>query len=205
MLCQTSHGVSLFLYTSESDSRCAQDYWFGEVRGALEFARNSFGIQETDWREIPDTLPGCFDDFIHPVPRAPGERQEALIQAADGEWEWVNALLLAGTNGNGMPLLMAIQCDEADIVQAMLNSGAEVNFDFADTTPLLHAIRGVHPRIVELLIMEGADVNKPASNGDLPLQVAMQNNSAKASDQERNAILDMLLSAGASTAPSPKS
>lgn len=192
MICQNPDGIYLFLYQSENDSSCQSDYWFETIKDTLEYGTDNFGIQEGQWSKIQDTVLDCFDDYIHPVPMKPDEREKALIQAADGELEWVNALLSAGTNSNGMPLTMAIQCNEPEIVQAMINSGADVNGDFANTTPLIRAISSSHPEIVEILIKAGADISKKASNGDSPLQVAMLKNRLNATDEERKAIIQML-------------
>jgi hypothetical protein len=195
MICQKQDGVYFFLYTSEEDSHCQHDYWFEQFADAIQYGIDHFGIEEKQWRKILDTVPGYFDDYIHPVPMKSEARKQALIQAADGEFEWVKALLSAGADSNGMPLIMAIQCDEPEIVKAMINSGADVNFDFANTTPLIRAISGTHPKIVEILIEAGADINKKASNGDSPLQVAMLKNRINATEEERKAIVQLLESA----------
>ena len=192
MVCQSPDGVYLFLYTSENDSSCQHDFWFEQVKDALEYGSDNFSIQEQQWVKIQDTTSGYYDDYIHPVPAKPDERHQALIQAADGELEWVKALLSAGTDSSGMPLIMAIQCNEPEIVQLMINSGADVNFDFATTTPLIRAISASYPEIVEILIKAGADINKKAKNGDSPLQVAMQKNRINATEEERKAIIQML-------------
>lgn len=192
MICQNQDGVFLFLYKSENDSSCQHDSWFEQLSDAFDYAVNHFQIQKQQWLKIPDTLPGCFDDYIHTVPLDPDERHKALIQAVDGELEWVNALLSAGTDSNGMPLIMAIQCRQPEIVQAMINSGADVNFEFANTTPLIRAISGTYPEIVEMLIKAGADISKRANNGKSPMETAMEKNRINATEEERNAIIHML-------------
>ncbi len=196
MICQSPDGIYLFLYESENDSSCQSDYWFKEVKDALEYGADHFGILEQEWVKIQDAISGCFDDYIHPIPMKPDEREKALIQAADGELGWVKALLSAETNPNGMPLIMAIQCNEPEIVKVMIASGADVNFDFADTTPLVHAINSSYPEIVEILIKAGADIKKKAINGASPFQVAMLKNRTDATNKERNAIIQMLQAFG---------
>jgi ankyrin repeat protein len=119
-----------------------------------------------------------------------------LIQAADGEIEWVKSLLSAGTDSNGMPLMMAVQCNQPEIVQAMIKAGADVNFEFEGNTPLIHAISSSYPEIVEILIQAKADIHKKARNGDMPSQVAMRGNRIDATDEERKAIIQLLESAG---------
>ena len=196
MVYQHASGVFLFLYGSEHDSSCQQDYWFRTVSATLEYATEHFGIPANQWSEIQDSVSGCFDDYIFPVPRKPAARQKALIQAADGEINWVKSLLSAGTDANGMPLMMAIQCNQPEIVQAMIDSGADVNFEFEGTTPLIRAISSSHPKMVEILISAGAAIHKKARNGDTPSQVAMRRNRIDATAEEREAIIQMLASSG---------
>jgi hypothetical protein len=196
MVCQTTDGIFLFLYESKNDSSCQNDFWFATVQDALEYATVHFGIPENRWSRIQDTVSGCFDDYVYPIPIKPAARQKALIQAANGELEWVRSLLSAGTNASGMPLMVAIQCNQPEIVQAMIKADADVNFEFDGTTPLIHAISSTYPEIVEILIKAGADVHKKARNGDSPLQVAKRRNRLDATDKEREAIIQMLASSG---------
>ncbi len=122
---------------------------------------------------------------------------QALIQAADSEPDAVRKLLAAGANPNGMPLIMAIQCDEAEIVQMMLAAGAEVNSPFQHTTPLVHAISASYPNIVDLLLRAGADVNQATPDGTIPLTAARTQGRTNATVHERNQIVEMLIKAGA--------
>ena len=50
----------------------------------------------------------------------------ALVQAADGYPDRVKELIEAGANVNGMPLIMAIQCDEAEIVRLLIAAGSAI-------------------------------------------------------------------------------
>ena len=122
---------------------------------------------------------------------------QALIQAADGEAAWVQELLAAGANPNGMPLIMAIQCGELVIVEMMLRAGADVNAHFSGTTPLIRAISSTYPEIVILLIRAGADVNQAAPDGILPLTSARAWGRANATAEEREQIVRQLIDAGA--------
>ncbi len=92
----------------------------------------------------------------------------ALVQAADGEETWARELLAAGASPNGMPLIMAIQCGELEIVRLFIAAGADIDRDFARTTPLIRAVTAGYPAIVQALIDAGADVNKRDEKG-LPL------------------------------------
>jgi hypothetical protein len=196
MVYQHESGVFLFLYESEQDSRQQQDYWFRTVSSTLEYATEHFGIPSNQWSEIQDSVSGCFDDYIFPVPRKPAARRKALIQAAVGDINWVKSLLSAGTDVNGMPLMIAIQCNQPEIVQAMIDSGADVNLEFEGTTPLILAVSSSHPKIVEILINAGAAIHKKARNGDAPSQAAMRRNRIDATDEEREAIIQMLAPSG---------
>ncbi len=122
---------------------------------------------------------------------------QALIQAADGDADAVRTLLTAGANPNGMPLIMAIQCDEAEIVQLMLAAGADMNAPFQHTTPLVRAITASYPDIVNLLLRAGANVNQAAPDGTIPLQAARTSGRSNITGQERDQIVQMLLEAGA--------
>ena len=196
MVCQTSTAVYLFLYASENDSCCQHDVGFRTVEAAVKYGKAKFGIEDDHWKKIQDTISGCFDDYINPVPIKPAARQRALIQAANGEIEWVKSLLAAGTDANGTPLIMAIQCNQPDIVQAMIDAGVNVNFEFEGTTPLIRAISSSYPNIVGILTEAGANIHQKTRNGDSPSQVAMRRNRLNATDEERQAIMQMLASSG---------
>lgn len=192
MICQRSENTSLFLFRSEQDSSCDEEQVFHHIQDAYRFAKKKFNILESQWIDIPNAPKGCYEDFFYAVYRDEGERREALIQAADGELEWVRALLSAGTDPNGMPLIMAIQANEPEILKAMIGAGADVNLEYQDTTPLIHAIRGRRPEIVRILIDAGANVLKPASDGKLPLQVAQEPSGTNSTEDERLKIILLL-------------
>jgi ankyrin repeat protein len=120
-----------------------------------------------------------------------------LIQAADGEPDTVHYLLAAGANPNGMPLLMAIQCGEREIVQMLIAAGADINAPFAQTTPLLRAITASFPDIVELLIQNGVNVNQAAPDGTVPLIAAQAHGRIGLTDETRQRIIRLLYDAGA--------
>jgi ankyrin repeat protein len=105
-------------------------------------------------------------------PEDPEDLKRGLTFAADGWPEAIRVLLDHRADPNGMPLIMAIQCDEVEIVRRMVEVGADVNYDFSETTPLVHAVSGTNPEIVKLLIEAGADVNKRSKEGITPLAVA---------------------------------
>ena len=137
-----------------------------------------------------------------PLPKAPEtSRQDptrlhaALVQAADGDLEWVRELLAAGADPNGMPLIMAIQAREPEIVQALIDAGAKVESGFADTTPLVRAIQSQDPGIVRMLIDAGANVNAVAPDGTSPLAAATGTTHHGATEETRAEILRALRNA----------
>lgn len=121
----------------------------------------------------------------------------ALSQAADGYPAWVLGLPAAGADPNGIPLIMAIQCDELEIVEAMIAAGADVNRPYQDTTPLVRAVEARCPDIVEALIRGGAGVNQRAPKGVTPLMAArlVGRRGVDPSDSER--IVELLICHGA--------
>lgn len=121
----------------------------------------------------------------------------ALTQAADGDPEWVEGLLAAGADPNGMPIIMAIQCDETDIVRMMIAAGVDVNQDFADTTPLIRAVGGMKFEIVQVLIDAGADVNKKSKDGFTPLLAAKKRGMFYTTEPERQEMIKLLQESGA--------
>lgn len=122
----------------------------------------------------------------------------ALIQAADGYPEDVRELIEAGADVNGMPLIMAIQCEELEIVKLLLEAGSKINLICRGTTPLIHAIKSSCLDIMVVLINAGADVNFPDYQGELPLQAAMTGQRCLDVSQEvKDEIIERLKAAGA--------
>ncbi len=147
-----------------------------------------------------------YDPAIHgplgiPAPKIPYDQwpaddlRSALVHAADGEETWARELLAAGANPTGMPLIMAIQCGELEIVRLFIAAGTDVDRDWARTTPLIHAVTGGELEIVRARIDAGANVNKPDEKG-LPLQQVKPGRRG-ATDEDWAAIRRMLLIGGA--------
>lgn len=134
---------------------------------------------------------------IHPKYTKPEELKSALIQAADGDLDWVKEPSEDGADPNGMPLIMAIQCNEPRIVQLMIDAGAEVNVHFAGTTPLIRAIQGCHIEVIEVLLKAGAEVNLKDENFQSPLAHANGRIRLTASKAEQELMAKLLLDAGA--------
>jgi hypothetical protein len=128
--------------------------------------------------------------------RDPADLHAALVQAADGYPAWARALIAAEADVNGMPLIMAIQCGELEIVHALIAAGADVNRDYADTTPLVRAVTSGYPAIVQALVDSGANVHKRDQRGRVPLD-SIGHGSLRATAAEWSAIRRILVAAGA--------
>lgn len=90
MLHQAEQGVFLFLYNTQIDAPCVGDLWFEDLASAYECTAREFGISDQDWEIIPDPLPNCQDDFIHPV-RVKGRDKGSPVWGRfetleNGEW-----------------------------------------------------------------------------------------------------------------------
>src|SRR5262245_29737987 len=71
-------------------------------------------------------------------------------------------------------LIQAIWSDDFEAVEKLLQQGLSPNYEaeYEPTTPLVAAIAARQPRIVELLLRYGADVNFGAKDGHVPLCTA---------------------------------
>jgi len=159
-----------------------EDYYIVEspsIHGTLELAKQHFGPMPGDTLSEREELRG------------------ALVQAADGYPEWADELLAAGADPNGMPLIMAIQCGELRIVQAMLAAGADPNRSFADMTPLVRAVESRYPAVVRALLEAGAAVSMRAGKDVTPLQAANLPGRRGVSASDEEEIRRMLAAAGA--------
>lgn len=93
-----------------------------------------------------------------------------------GDPERVRDLLAQGANANikglsGAPLLMF--ADTFEVVQALIEQGADVNVRTPDGETILHQnVFGGKVEIVELLLAAGADFNAKNLDGETPLFIA---------------------------------
>ncbi|KAL4883563.1 ankyrin repeat-containing domain protein [Aspergillus karnatakaensis] len=75
------------------------------------------------------------------------------------------------------PLLLAVEQSFAEEAQMLLKSGADPNQQVADTTILIHAIRGhASTALIEVLLSAGCDSNKKDNHGKTALCEAVQTN-----------------------------
>ena len=90
-----------------------------------------------------------------------GKENDALILIAKGAD--VNYI---GVPSGYTPLMLAAVYGMKDVVAALLNKGAEVNYKWANgQTPLMVASFGGKNEIVEMLLKKGADVNARSMEG----------------------------------------
>ena len=68
------------------------------------------------------------------------------------------------------------------VVKQHLAAGVDVNVNRFGITPLHHAARWGHKKMVELLIEKGADVNAKEDDGDTPLDLAISRNRTETAD-----------------------
>ena len=102
----------------------------------------------------------------------------------------INTALLDGSYG-----------DRPELMQTLLDAGADVNFQKGDVTPLSEAARGLNVAGVQLLLSRGANVNPDFREGWLPLHHAADAISAASPSQELQQkqleIVQALLAKGA--------
>uniref|UniRef100_A0A1S4KFV5 Uncharacterized protein n=2 Tax=Culex quinquefasciatus TaxID=7176 RepID=A0A1S4KFV5_CULQU len=76
------------------------------------------------------------------------------------------------------PLIAAIQDSNVTGVQAALDNGADINFRIAfdeNKTALHHAVAAGDPRIVDLLLQNGADPTVKSKDGKMPIELIADN------------------------------
>ena len=67
ILYQTQNGVYLFSLFDIADGSDGCDSWYQTIEDAKYQALNDYGIEEDDWVEIPDPLPGAQQDWETPT------------------------------------------------------------------------------------------------------------------------------------------
>jgi uncharacterized protein len=114
-------------------------------------------------------------------PELPPRRQsEFMVACASGDLAKVERMLADGMDPNqindldGTPLTWAVAWNRADVVECLLENGAEAEFPGGQVrSPLMYAASQGNRRIVLLLITHGADVLREDQSGMSSLHLAI--------------------------------
>ncbi len=88
----------------------------------------------------------------------------------------VTALLSDRVKNSAIPLLVAIETGNLDIVKIIIAGGADVNKEDArGVTPLMHAVKKGNLPLIEILVKAKADPNKGDKHGKTPLMMSAAN------------------------------
>ena len=129
------------------------------------------------------------------------EETPLYLAAKSGSLEYVKLLLSKGAKINqGDPALIeALKGDYIDIIQTLINNGADLNLrdSYFNKSALHWAIGSLwqktNEKIAKMLIAAGADVNIQDNEGNTPLSLAVQKN--------LDDLVELLKSKGAKEAP----
>lgn len=109
----------------------------------------------------------------------------------------VNTGGLAGKTKNQTPLYVAVLKQREDLVQKLLEKGADPNIkDSEGALPLSESVLAtINPNIIKMLLDKGAKINAQEENGATALIYAATNK--RATSEERTQTIQMLLDRGA--------
>jgi ankyrin repeat protein len=120
---------------------------------------------------------------------APAPFPALWVEAGDGDTDKVRQLLLAGANVEERgwvddnpytPLQIAVLQNHTDVVQLLLEHGADVSATYGrGCTPLHEAACFGHAEVAKVLLENGADVLATYDSGLTPLHQAAQNAEAE--------------------------
>ena len=69
MISPCEGGCYLYFYETHMDGPCSSDVFCFDMDEALGFAKEEYGVNENEWRDIPDAKENCHDDWIADVAR----------------------------------------------------------------------------------------------------------------------------------------
>lgn len=139
----------------------------------------------------------CEAIIVEKSPSQMKKKKEAMKEAMtnaikEGNLVVVKALVADGCEICGF--LLAVKKGHADIVQYLIDNGADVNKGNAwDNTPLHYAAYRGYTEIVKMLLAYGADVNAKNDDGETPLHYA--------AEKGKTEIVKILLDNGADVTP----
>lgn len=141
-------------------------------------------IIDGDINQLKASMPA---DINAPVPPSTTERAHGPAHVPGPRPRPLQLVFLSGRAAEKIPI---------DVVEHLLVSGADPNFQNGAGLPLCLALRCGHPKeAVELLISHGADVNRVEKGGIYALFLAVKYHSRNAE------LIQMLLDAGAELHP----
>ena len=78
----------LFTYADAEDGPCCCRWPLTDLAFAKQFIRRKFKVPARAWREVPDQLPGCMDDWLGPVrlTRASADAAPLWERHVGGQW-----------------------------------------------------------------------------------------------------------------------
>ncbi|KAJ9587583.1 hypothetical protein L9F63_018965, partial [Diploptera punctata] len=172
---------------SENDEECCmseslsgnesdQEVWMSESLSESESDEKSWMSESLSGSE---SCKCCMSKSLHDV---------MLIAVQRGHVNLVKSILKCGVNvqhkvvvrddlGSRTILHAATQCGQLEIVQLLIEQGADVNniSDTINTTPLMEAALNGHVKVAKLLVEHGASVNARNSDGFTALLLATVN------------------------------
>ena len=122
-----------------------------------------------------------------------------MNSAGSASLETIKFLIENGANVNGCrakeytPLRAAVSSNRADVVQYLIDQGADVNLSGRESCPLTVAIQKGFFEIVKILVENGADLNYKegwTDGKDTPLEIAESMKSQRIIDYIRSALND---------------
>ncbi len=123
----------------------------------------------------------------------------AIRSKSENKLQVIDALIAGGAELNSKrairtPLMVAIENNDPDMIEALVKRGADVNGrGGSDITPLMFAAIGGSPRVVQALLDAGADVSLRDNQGKTALAFAEQDTTGLWKDE----IVELLKRAGA--------
>lgn len=143
------------------------------------------------WQPESGLIDGCCPDFFK-------ETSDLEFASAFGRIGIVKVLIKAGADVNAVnprssttPLMAAASSGQAESVQLLINSGAELETKKLGRTCLFNAVESRNKKTVQILINSGADVNVSDDWGITPLMCAVAGESIESAKVLLEAGADM--------------
>jgi ankyrin repeat protein len=146
------------------DDDCTALYYaskHGHLNIVRELLEHNAPVNEPNWCDATP-LHVCSTEEIARLLIQNGSGAETNMEAREAE--------------NNTPLHYASDNGFADVVQELINNGADINSKCdCEWTPLHWACQNGHPKVVQILIDHGASINEQDSSDATPLHYASSN------------------------------